>query len=244
VVLGTSRWGAAVEDRLLVVNSAVGKRILPALERRKQKVLSRAQVNTLIEGTRDDPWHALWVVALTTGMRPGELLGVQRRDVSFEWAEVSVQRSLVRPTHRAAWVLEAPKTGRRRSLPLLGVALAALRVQRDWPEADRLAAGERHAGQGFVFADAHGEPLRADGVYKYHWLRHSRGWAFRRCACTTRSTRRRRCCFRRAWPMKVVQELLGHASMTLTADTYSHVTPAFKREAVDALESYLAGRAP
>jgi site-specific recombinase XerD len=39
--------------------------------------------------------------------------------------------------------------------------------------------------------------------------------------------------------MKVVQEILGHASMTLTADTYSHVTPAFKRQAADALAAYL-----
>jgi site-specific recombinase XerD len=42
-------------------------------------------------------------------------------------------------------------------------------------------------------------------------------------------------------PMKVVQETLGHASIVLTADTYSHVSPAFKRQAADALAAHLGG---
>ncbi len=90
-----------------------------------------------------------------------------------------------------------------------------------------------------MFADSRGEPWRADGVHKYHWLptlaplnlprvrlydaRHS-------CATMLLES---------GVPMRVVQEMLGHASTVLTADTYSHVTPAFKRQAADALADYL-----
>jgi integrase len=174
-------------------------------------------------------------------MRPGELLGLHWRDVSFEREELSVQRSLVRPTHGAAWLLEAPKTGRSRSLPLIAVAIQALHRHGDRQEADRLVAGERYALHGFVFADPSGEPLRADGVYKYHWvptlqrleLAKVRLYDCRHSAATL--------LLEAGKSMKVVQELLGHASMTLTADTYSHVTPAFKRQAAKSMESYLSG---
>ena len=90
-----------------------------------------------------------------------------------------------------------------------------------------------------MFADEAGEPWRADGVTKYVWtpmLERLQLLAVRlydaRHSCATML-------LEAGQPMKVVQEILGHASMILTADTYSHVTPAFKRQAADALAAHL-----
>jgi integrase len=69
--------GAAVEDGLIAANAAVGKRMTPAPVRREHAVLSAAQVNALLDGTRDDALGALWAVLATTGLRLGEALGLE-----------------------------------------------------------------------------------------------------------------------------------------------------------------------
>jgi integrase len=64
----------AVSDGLVVTNPAAGHGLVPKLERREMRVLSGAEVNHLLDATRDDPHGALWAVLLTTGLRPSEAL--------------------------------------------------------------------------------------------------------------------------------------------------------------------------
>lgn len=232
----------AVADGLLAANPAVGHRMLPAAARREQRVLSAAQVRTILDQTRDDAHGALWAVLLTTGLRPSEALALTWGDVDLSRAELRVRRTLRRPKNGGAWLLEDTKTDKsRRAVPLLAETVDALARQRDRQAVERLVAGERYAPDNFLFADAMGAPLRADGVHKYHWLPMLRRVGLpavrlydARHSCATML-------LEAGVPMKAVQELLGHASMTLTADTYSHVTPAFKRQAADALTAYLSG---
>jgi integrase len=70
----------------------------------------------LMAGTRHDPLGALWALLATTGLRLGEPLGLQWPDLDLDGAELRVHRSLVRPSHGAAWLVEDPKSekGRRR----------------------------------------------------------------------------------------------------------------------------------
>jgi integrase len=106
--------------------------------------------------------------------------------------------------------------------------------------------GEDHGGEraytnhGFVFATATGEPLQGTVVYKYHWrptlkrlgLSPVRLHDLRHSAATL--------WLEAGLPLKLVQELLGHASMTITADVYSHILPAYRRQAADVLAAHLA----
>ena len=233
--------GAAVDDGLLPQNPALGKRMLPARERREQRVLNGAEVTRLLRETASDPLGALWAVALTTGMRPGELLGLQWPDVSLERRELSVQRTLVRPTNGARWLLEEPKTERsRRAIPLIEATATALQRHRDRQAVDRLTAGARYATHDFVFADEWGEPLRADGVYKYSWLPTLRRLGLPRVRLYDCRHSAATMWLEAGLSMRLVMELLGHASMALTSDTYSHVTPGYRRTAADALTTYLA----
>lgn len=231
----------AVADGKLPRNPAVGKRMVPGRIRREPSVLSAAQVNHLLDQTRDDPHHALWAVLLLTGVRPSEALALRWSDVHLDRRELRVVRKLRRPKNGATWVVEECKTERsRRVVPLVALATEALARHRDRQAVERVTA-TRYADLDLVFADELGEPWRADGVHKYHWLptltrldlprvrlydaRHS-------CATMLLES---------GVPMRVVQEVLGHASMVLTADTYSHVSPAFKRQAADALAAHLGG---
>jgi integrase len=232
--------GAAVDDGVVAVNAAVGKRMVPAEARREHQVLSAAEVNALLDGTRDDALGALWAVLATTGLRLGEALGLLWSDLDLDRAELRVQRSLVRPTHGTDWLLEAPKTEKsRRAVPLLARTVDALKWHRTRQEAQRITAGAAYAEHGFVFATPSGEPLQGTVVYKYHWrptltrlglptvrlhdLRHSAATLWLEAGL----------------PLKLVQELLGHASMTITADVYSHILPAYRRQAADVLAAHL-----
>jgi integrase len=172
---------------------------------------------------------------LTTGLRPSEALALTWGDVDVSRAELRVRRTLRRPRNGGACVLEDTKTEKSRcAVPLVAATIDALLRQRDRQAVERLVAGDRYAPDSFVFADTAGAPLRADGVHKYHWLPMLRRQGLpevrlydARHSCATML-------LEAGVPMKAVQELLGHASMTLTADTYGHVTPAFKRQAADA----------
>jgi len=105
---------------------------------------------------------------------------------------------------------------------------------------ERLVAGESYADHNLVFADPLGGPWRVDGVHKYHWLPMLKRLKLPRVRLYDARHSCATMLLEAGQPMRVVQEVLGHASMTLTADTYSHVTPAFKRQAADALAAYLS----
>jgi integrase len=233
----------AVADKKLPINPAVGSRMAPRQVRREMQVLTSKQVLQVLDQTRDDPHGALWAVLLLAGLRPSEALALRWADVNLDRAELRVVRKLRRPKNGAAWVIEEPKSERgRRVVPLVPAAVDALARLRDRQAVERVIAAEGYATHDLVFADLRGEPWRADGVTKYAWtpmLQRLQLPAVRlydaRHSCATML-------LEAGQPMKVVQEMLGHASMILTADTYSHVTPAFKRQAADALAAHL-GRA-
>jgi integrase len=230
----------AVSDGELLRNPAAGDGLVPKQERGEQLVLSAVQVNRLLDQTRDDPAGALWAVLLTGGLRLSEALALRWTDTDLDRRELRVMRKLRRPKNGAGWLVEECKTDKsHRAVPLLPTTVEALARHRDRQAVERLVAGEGYRDHGFVFADAQGEPLRGDGVTKYAWrpmlarlkLPPVKLHGARHTAATL--------LLEAGQPMKVVQEMLGHSSMAVTSDLYSHVTPAFARQAADALAEYL-----
>jgi integrase len=128
-------------------------------------------------------------------------------------------------------------------LPVPAGTASALLRHRDRQGAERLAAGDGYEDAGFVFADERGVPLRGDGVSKYHW----RSMLKRLHLPPVRLHGAPHTCatllLDAGVPMRVVQEMLGHSSITVTGDIYSQVTPAFARQAADTLAEYLEGAA-
>jgi integrase len=234
---------SAVEDRLLIVNPAVAKRMLPPMNRREQAVLSRADVRRLLEATKDTRLGVLWNLLVYTGMRPGEALGLQWSDLDLSAKILRVRRALVPQKKDAtgrSWRLEDTKTDKsRRAIPLLPITVEVLSRHRDAQGAERLVGGEAYRDHGFVFATPAGEALREDVLYKSHYLPALRAagvptvtlYALRHTAATL--------LLEAGVPMKVVQERLGHSTMMLTADTYSHVSASLQERAVEDLARYV-----
>jgi integrase len=211
----------------------------PQVRREEMQPLSPEQVRVLLEAARGERLEALYVLAVTTGLRQGELLGLKWEDVDLEAGTLQVRRSLA--TTKDGPQLTAPKTrGSRRTVRLTQSAVKALKshLKQQLGEIDRAASLWRE--NGLVFASETGDPLDRRYVtthrfkpllkraglpqIRFHDLRHT-------CATLLLG--------RNVNP-KVVSEMLGHASIAITLDTYSHVLPNMQSEAAKAMEDALS----
>lgn len=135
---------------------------------KEMRPLSAEEVRKLLEAAGDDHLEALWVLAVHTGMRQGELLALKWTDVDLEAGKVSVRRTLTR--EGGHYTLGEPKTKKsRRTVKLTGAATEALRghLSRQMKEMERL--GDLYLDQGLVFTTGSGAPLirrtSATGTY-------------------------------------------------------------------------------
>jgi integrase len=167
-------------------------------------------------------------------------------------------RTLYRPKGETrSWRLEDTKTEKSRApVPLVVPAVTALRRHHAKQAADRLVAGAGYAAHDFVFADEQGEPLRSDVVSK-QWQRAIGGVNATRTGDAEaggvkptllpimRLYDARHTCatllLEAGVPMRVVQEILRHSTMMLTANTYSHVRPVVTQQAMAQLEGFVSG---
>ena len=211
----------------------------PRLDRPAMRALSPSDVNWLITTTAKDPFGPLYAVAIGTGLRLGEILGLAWSDIDLEARSLIVSRSLSR-AHDGAYELAETRTSRgRRTVMLPRIALEALRRQGTRQATARQEAGAAwHDGAGLVFRDDEGRSLRPDVVsrafreaadrigletVRLHDLRHTAATLMLAAGV----------------PLNAVSEALGHASLAITASVYAHVTPDVRREAADAIDRAL-----
>jgi integrase len=188
---------------------------------------------------RGDALEALWIMAVRTGMRQGELLGLRWADVDWTASRVQVRHTLERT--KGHWRLKEPKTaGSRRSVKLPPVVVQALRAHRAHQNEQRLAVGPTWEDHDLVFCGPLGLPLDGrdlDRRYlplleraglpriRFHDLRHTAATVALAAGVNA----------------KVVQEMLGHASVTITLNVYSHVLPTMQDDAVEKVDRLLEG---
>jgi integrase len=213
----------------------------PRVPRKEMQVLTGDQAQQLLEAAKGDPLEALYVLALTTGMRQGELLGLKWEDVDITLGTVQVRRTIARLPRKGFTVSEPKSAKSRRKIHLTRLAVEALKRHRIRQSEARLAAGPAWSEQGWVFCNAVGKPIEAGNMIRrsfrpildkaglpairFHDLRHSTATLLLSLGIHA----------------KVVQELLGHSQISLTLDTYSHVLPSLQEEAVSRLDTLLSG---
>ena len=234
-------FGQAVKWRMLASNPCSGAE-LPRSRQKEAQVLTIEEVAEFVKvlpGTRHE---VLLLVALTTGMRPSEYLALQWKDVDFDGARVQVRRSLDW-RRKGEWEFSEPKTARsRRSIPIPTEVLDRLQEHRRSQAEQRLKAGPDWGNQDLVFCNGSGDPLDRQNLLRRHLrpllqtagistdlslysLRHS-------CATLMLAA---------GIHPKVVSERLGHSSITITLDIYSHVLPTMQVEAADKIAQVVFG---
>jgi integrase len=204
------------------------------------------QVQRFLAAIRGHKWEALFTLALATGMRQGELLGLKWQDINFSTGTLQVHRNLTRVPPGASGKREfretEPKTEKsRRSITIASIALEALRQHRVRQLEIKLRAGPLWEDHDYVFCTLAGTHLRPSHVVdefkkllkkgglpdiRFHDLRHSAATLLLSLGVHA----------------KVVQEMLGHTQISMTMDIYSHVLPSMQQDAVSRLNELLIKR--
>ncbi|KKM00506.1 hypothetical protein LCGC14_1803780 [marine sediment metagenome] len=218
---------AHASRRDLVARNVAALTRPPRTVRTEFRTLTPEEASRFLAATEDDRLHALYVVAIHTGMRLGELCGLR-------WADLGEGcLSVVQQAYRldGAWHFTAPKTkAGRRSITLSRAASEALRLHRIRQTQERLAA-KSWEDHDLVFCNPRGRPVEASNLrrrsfhpalaraglprIRFHDLRHTAATLLLAGGVHA----------------KVVQEMLGHSSVAITLDVYSHVTPNLQAEA-------------
>jgi integrase len=143
---------------------------LPKLVRKEMKALTTEECGRFLAVLNEDRHHALFALALSTGMRPEEYLGLRWIDVDLGKSTLIVRRALVWRTRGGGWYFTEPKTSRsRRTIPLpTSMALALAEHKRRQSE-ERLRIGSAWQDNGLVFTTSIGTPLNISNLTAKHF---------------------------------------------------------------------------
>jgi integrase len=212
---------------------------VPAVTRPKLQVWSPDQTRAFLTTVAGDRLFAAWLLAATTGMRRGELLGLRWIDVDLDSGGVRVAQARVRAGNRV--VAGEPKTARgRRTIALDPATIAALRQHRKRQAEEQLLAGASYVDSGLVFTMPDGSPIHPNRfslwfatraraanlpTIRLHDMRHSYATAGLAAGV----------------PPRVMSERLGHATVAFTLDTYTSALPALDKSAAEVVAGLILG---
>jgi integrase len=216
------RWGAMPLNITELV-------IAPTIERHEFDTFTAEQVRSFLKAAQGDRLEALYVLAITTGLRQGELLGLRWQDVDLERRRLQLVRQLkTRQSRRAVLLPE-----------LAATALVDHRVRQ---AAEREQQGVYWEEHGLVFTNSVGKPFNPNNLrqrsffplldraglppIRFHDLRHS-------CATLLLGE---------GVHPKIVSDLLGHSQIGITLDLYSHVTATMHAVAAEAMGRLLGSQ--
>lgn len=226
-----TRWGLVVRNVATLVDP-------PRVVREEMRTLSAEEVKRFLAAAADHRLHALFALAVSTGMREGELLALRWRNVDLDAGVVQVTGTLQRTPDGPR--ISEPKTKKsRRQIHLTKTAVEALKVHRVRQNEERLRMGPAWDDNDLVFCNSIGRPLNDANMLnrdfrpllekaglpriRFHDLRHTAATLMLGAGVHP----------------KIVSEMLGHSQIGITLDLYSHVTPTMQAEAAAAMDGVL-----
>ncbi len=210
----------------------------PKVRQQEVEPLTPTEVNTLLKSIKGHRLEPLWISAMATGMRQGELLGLTWDNVDLVAGTVSIRRQLQRID--GTLQLVPTKTDRsRRVLNLPKVAVDALKMQRAYQIWESASPEWRGNALNLVFTTKRGTPLEASNVTHYFQkalkAAHVRHTTFHNARHTNASL-----LLAQGADLRTIMGVLGHSQITLTANTYTHLMPDLKRDAANRVDAAFA----
>lgn len=222
------RWGVVARNVADGVDA-------PKCRRSDMQIWNEAELNTFLEAAKGTQYYALFYTALFTGARRSELLALRWQDIDFLYGQIYINRSL-HHLKDGTYIFTAPKTARsRRTIALPPSAFLVLEAYRKAKEVEAAMMDETLKDSDLVF-NSLGKPWRPNTV--------SRAWVMLAAKAGVKPIRLHDARHTHASLMlkqgihpKVVQERLGHASIAITLDTYSHVAPGLQEAAAKSFDA-------
>jgi integrase len=212
--------------------------IQPKKPPKEMKICDESQISQLLVAVRGNRYEALVYLAVTTGMRQMELLGLKWTDLNWIKQTLKIERQLVRP-YGDSIRFSSPKTrSGRRNLSLGDKTILMLREHYQRQHEERQAAGVRWQEHGLIFPNNIGGPmdprnllrdfrkiLKAAGlpILRFHNLRHTEASLMLNTGI----------------PVIIVSRRLGHSRPSVTLDVYGHLIPSMQAEAAEKIEELI-----
>jgi len=222
---------------MLIVRNPADAVSPPRPDYKEMKTLNAKETVTLLQKARNSRVYIPVLLAVTTGMRRGEIIALQWKDVDLDKETITVRRTLERI--KGGYQFKHPKTRKsRRQISLTPSAAAELRAHKQKQNEDKLHLGAAYNDQDLVCAWPDGTLVKPDFVsrefkkilqkiglpiVRFHDLRHSHATLMM---------------IQGVHP-KIVSERLGHSTIRITMDTYSHVVPGLQKEAASQFDAAL-----
>lgn len=220
----------AVDMELIPKNPA--QKITPKSKTKaRMNVWTPEEVARFLRTAKDNRYFTAFHLALSTGMRIGEILGLHWEDVDLDDGMIRVRRMLEESSEGSRIVERTKSDAGRRSIALTDESVEVLKRHRANQKQEMLILGYR---SDLVFMNMKGKPISSRGLryhfdgciklaevpkIRFHDLRHTHATLL----------------LQQGVHPKVVQERLGHSSITMTLDRYSHVIPSMQKEAAQSL---------
>ncbi|MFJ4964323.1 tyrosine-type recombinase/integrase [Streptomyces sp. NPDC088729] len=205
---------------------------------RRFQPLTATEARRLLHAANSDRLHALYELALRTGLRKGELLGLHWEDLDLDGGTATIHRSLQRTRSQGLTVLHTKTLASERRIALPTECLNSLKTHQERQQEERQTAGTSWTDYGLVFTTPKGKPLDPTNLtrrfrrllhgaelrtIRFHDLRHSTATLL----------------LEQGVDLVVIKELLGHAHIGVTAGVYAHVRLRLQRQAIETLGSIL-----
>jgi len=210
----------------------------PRFRRIEMQTWDEEEVNQFLEGAKESPYYSLFYTALFTGMRRSEILALRWQDVDCIYCQIYVNRSL-HQLKNGSFIFTQPKSAKSsRTIALTPSTILMLREYQEKQKLEREMLGTSLADGDLVFSNLEGKPLRPNTI--------TRAWTTLAAKCGLKVIRLHDARHTHASLMlkqgihpKVVQERLGHSSIQMTIDTYSHVAPGIQEAAAKRFDEIL-----
>lgn len=225
----------AVDFELVLKNVAV-KVKLPKTAKKEMAVWGEEQINRFLKVAKEDRLYIVFHLALTTGMRQGEILGLRWKDFDIEKGQLSIRQTL---SHDGKTIMSGAKTKTSlRTIHLSNSTIQELNSHKISVTKEKLSLGPVYQDFDLVACTQHGTPLNPSNIrrtfsrliqlgempkIRFHDLRHSHATLL----------------LSKGINVKIISERLGHSNIKVTLDTYSHVLPSMQEEVARKLDEII-----
>lgn len=210
----------------------------PRPQRREIQTMNEVDIHIFLEFAKSTPYYALFYLALFTGMRRSELLALRWCDIDLFLCQLSVTRT-IHQLHNGDIIFSQVKTDKsRRSIALSPSTAIVLREHREQQEELRQVLGRVLEKDDLVFCQIDGRPLLPDSI-THAWMKLARHAGLKGIRLHDARHAHASLMLKQGVHPKIVQERLGHSSIQITLDTYSHVAPGLQQAAAEGFDKII-----
>ena len=226
----------------LLIRNPIDSVTMPKIVKHEMNILNEQQAKTILQAVQGTNYYSLFALALYTGMRKSELLALQWNDVDLLMAELSISKSSHR-LNTGEYIVKSTKTAKSNRRIALSKKTCTMLKQHLKKEMNRCSKTSPKTSPKFpkdrlLFCEPNGKPLKPNTIGQ-HWTRLLRRLNYPNIRFHDLRHTHASWMLKKGVSPKVIQERLGHSTISTTLDIYSHVTPGMQQQAVKIFDKIL-----